>query len=122
MDYPAMLDAAESMLQEFGSVTVLRRNTAAKPDPVTGSTPSPTWTEVDVSAAVLPMDSATSRALDAIKASRGGARRLILTCRDLTPKAGDQVWIEGAWRNIPLLSPVMPDMVTAVVYTGAVSL
>jgi hypothetical protein len=45
-----------------------------------------------------------------------------LAADSVRPLVGDKLLIEGAWRMIPLLTPIAPDMQTTVVYTGAVAL
>jgi hypothetical protein len=122
VDYDAVRDDVEALLQEFGSITQLRRTTGHSIDPATGAEVPGSTTSVDVSIVVLPMDSATSRALDTLGSLRAASRRIVLTCRDLVPRAGDELWLEGAWRDIPLLTPIAPDMGTSVLFSGAVHL
>ena len=124
MDYDALRDMVEGLLQEFGSITSLRVTTGRVVNGATGVvTSAGTPTDYDVSLVVLPMDAANSRALDALGGvNRAGSRRLVLVSREVVPKEGDELWVEGAWRLLPALSPVAPHMGAAVCYTGSVTL
>ena len=118
MDYDALRDMAESMLQQFGSITSLRVTTGRVVNPATGVVTNAGTTMMhDVTLVSLPVTS-----VSALGEDPSNRRKLVMTARRVVPKEGDEMWIEGAWRFLGPVTPVAPHMGEAVVYNATLTL
>jgi hypothetical protein len=125
VDYDALRDMVEGLLQTFGSITSLRVTSGRVVNPTDGSVVSAGTVALhDVSLVSLTPESlASARALYALGGGqRFGTRTLVMVCRTAVPKEGDELWAEDAWRVLGPVSPVAPDMSTPVCYRTSLAL
>lgn len=108
-NYAATAATATRLLQRFGASATLKRQTAGEYDPVTGTTPDATTTELATTAAVFAYD---QKYIDGTLILQGDQRAYIVPANE--PKQGDLLAWQGRDWSIVAVKPISPAGVPVV--------